>query len=91
MERNNPHKYTTRSITKRVNHVTKFKTAPNMLKTNTAEKITTHKITNCLAHIDPKKYTITVKPIAHHINCKTTGKIVGYRDLVKMDSPVWTN
>ena len=27
--------------------------------------------------------------IANHINCETTGKILGYRDLVKMDTPVW--
>ena len=27
----------------------------------------------------------------NNINCKTTGKILGYRDLVKMDEPVWTN
>ena len=38
----------------------------------------------------PKKYTITVEPVSYHINCETTGKILGYRDLVKMDEPVWT-
>ena len=43
------------------------------------------------SHIDPKKYTITVEPLENHINCKTTGKILGYRDLVNMDTPVWTN
>ena len=27
----------------------------------------------------------------NQINCETAGKIFGYRDLVKMDAPVWTN
>ena len=60
MERNGPQKYNTRSSTKRVNHVTTFKTAPNMFKPDAAEKITTHKGTDHLAHIDPKKDTNTV-------------------------------
>ena len=29
--------------------------------------------------------------VSHHSSCETTGKILGYRDLVKMDAPVWTN
>ena len=33
-----PHKYNTRSSTKRVNHVKKFKTVPNMFKMDAAEK-----------------------------------------------------
>ena len=41
--------------------------------------------------IDPKKYATTVKPTANHIHCDTTGKYLGYRDLVKMDEQVWTN
>ena len=40
---------------------------------------------------DPQKYTITVEPVAHHIDSETTGNILGYRDLVKRDPPVWTN
>ena len=91
MERTSTHKYNTRSSTKRVNHVTIFKTAPNMFKMDTEEKITTHIGTYYLARIDPKKDTITVEPLENHINCKTTGKILGHRDLVKMDIPVWTN
>ena len=38
MDRNGPNKYNTRSSTKRVNHVTTFKTAPNMFKIDAAEK-----------------------------------------------------
>ena len=52
---------------------------------------TTHKGSEYIDHTDPKKDTITVEPVAHHITCETTGKILGYRDLVKMDAPVWTN
>ena len=85
MERNGPHKYNTRSRTKRVNYETTFKTAPNMFKTDAAEKITTHKGTDYLARIDPKKDTITVEPIENH------WKNLGYRELVKMDALVWTN
>ena len=48
-----------------------------MFKTDAGEKITTHKIIDYLAHKDPKKDTITVEPIANHINCETTGKILG--------------
>ena len=77
MERNGPHKYNTRSSTNRVSHVKTFKTAPNMIKTDAAEKITTHKGTDYLTHIDHKIYTITVEQIANHINCETTGKILG--------------
>ena len=73
MERKSPHKYNIRSSTNRVNHVTTFKTAPNMFKTDAAEKITTHKGTDYLACIHPKKDTITEEPISNHINCKTTG------------------
>ena len=38
IERNEPHNYNTRSSTKRVKHVTTFKTAPNMFKMDAAEK-----------------------------------------------------
>ena len=88
-ERNIPHKYITRSSTKRVNHVKTFKTTPNMFKTDVIENIITHKGTEYLDEIEPKTDTITVEPISNHINCKTTGKILGYRDLVKMDAPLW--
>ena len=50
---------------------------------------TTHIDSDYIAKIDPKKDTITVEPVAHHINCETTGKILGYRYLVKIDAPVW--
>ena len=38
MERNGPHKYNTRSINNRVNHMTTFKTATNMFKMDAEEK-----------------------------------------------------
>ena len=44
-----------------------------------------------IAQLDPKTYTITVEPVANHITCETTGKILGSRYLVKMDAPVWKN
>ena len=68
IDRNGSHKYTTRSSTKRFNHVTTFKTAPNMFKMNAAEKMTTHVGTYYLSHIDTRKYIITVEPMANHIN-----------------------
>ena len=82
MERNGPYKYNTRSSTKRVNHVITFKSTPNMFKTDAEEKITTHKVTYYLTQIDPQKYIIAVETIANHINCGTTGKILGHRYLV---------
>ena len=91
MERKGPHKYNTRSSTKRFNHVITFKTAPNMFKKEAAENITTHKVTDYLARIDPKNYSITVEPIANHIKCETSSKILWYREIVKMDAPLWTN
>ena len=71
------YKYKTSSSTKRVNHVTTFKNAPNIFKMEAIEKIKTHIGTDYLARIDPKKDTIAVEPIAKHINCETTGKILG--------------
>ena len=54
-ERNDPHNYNTRSITKRFKHLPTFKTEPNMFKTNGAEKITVHKVKDYIAYIEPKK------------------------------------
>ena len=45
-----------------------------MFKMDEAEKITTHIVTDYLAHIYPKKDTIIVEAIENHINCKSTGK-----------------
>ena len=42
VEINSTHKCNTRSITKRVNHVTTFKNAPKMLPVEVTEKIKTH-------------------------------------------------
>ena len=51
---------------------------------------TTHIGSDYISKTDPKKYTIKVELVAHHITCETTRKILGYRDLVKRDPPVWT-
>ena len=45
-----------------------------MYKMDAAETIKTHIGKYYLAIIDPKKYTITVEPIANHINCETNGR-----------------
>ena len=62
-----------------------------MFKRDTTDTSTTHIGKDFIAHIDHKKYTITVETVAHHITCGTTGKILEYRDLVKKDPPVWKN
>ena len=82
------HKYNTRS---KVNHVTTFKNTPQMFKKYMTDTSTTHIGSDYIAKTYPKKDTITVKPVAHHITCEITGKILGYRDLVKIDPLVWTN
>ena len=88
MARKGTHKYNKRS---RVNHAKKFKNTPKMFKMNTADTSTIHIYTDYISHTYPPKNTITVEPLAKKINCETTGKILGYRDLVNMDAPVWTN
>ena len=67
------HKYNTRSSTKRVNHVTTFKNAPNMFKMDAAEK-NTHRHRLIFLH-RPEKEKIKVEPTSNQINCETTGKI----------------
>ena len=62
-----------------------------MFKKDMTDTSTTHIGSDYIDHTDPKKDTITVEPVAHHITCETTGKILGYRYLVKMDAPVWKN
>ena len=32
-----------------------------------------------------------MEPVAHHITCETTGKILGYRGVVKRDPPIQKN
>ena len=53
VERTATHKYNTRSSTKRVNHVTTFKNAPNMFKMYATEK--THIGTDYFSGKDPQK------------------------------------
>ena len=65
------HKYNTRS---KVNHVTTFKNAPQMFKRGMTDTSTTHIVSYYISKTTPKKDTITVEPLAHHINCETTGK-----------------
>ena len=62
-----------------------------MFKKDMTDTSTIHIGSNYIAKTYPQRYTITVEPVAHNITCETTGKILGYRDLVKMDPPVWTN
>ena len=68
------HKYNTRSITKRVNHVTTFKNTPNMFEMETTDTLKTHIGKYYIARIETKKYAITVEPLANHVNCEITGK-----------------
>ena len=51
--------------------------------TNTS---TTHIVSDCIVKTDPKKDTIILEPVAHHITCETTGKILGYRDISEKGS-----
>ena len=55
------------------------------------EQIKTHIGTDYFDLKDSKKETIKVEPILDHINYKTIWGILGYRDIVNMDAPVWTN
>ena len=82
------HKYNTRS---RVNHVTTFKNTPQIFKNDMTDTSTTNIGSDYIDHTDPKKDTITAELVSHHITCETNGQILGYRDLVKMDAPVWKN
>ena len=79
------HKYNTSS---KVNHVTTFKDTPQIFKTDMADTSATHIGSDYMAKTDPQNNTITVEPVAHHITCETTGEILGYIDLVKMNPPV---
>ena len=72
MESTGTYKYNSRSSTKRFNHVTTVKNAPNMFKW-TQQKKQKHIGTDYFAIIDPKKETTAVESIANHINCKNTG------------------
>ena len=69
--RKGTHKYNTRS---KVNHVTTFKNTPQMFKKDMKNTSTTHIESEYIAKTDPKKGTITVEPVSHHITCETTGK-----------------
>ena len=67
--RKGTHKYNTRS---KVNHVTTFKNAPQMFKRDMTDTSTTHIVSYYISKTTPKKDTITVEPVAHHITCETT-------------------
>ena len=71
--------------------MTTSKNTPKMFKIDMKNTAKTHIGSDYISHIDPQEYTITVEPLEHHINCEIIGKILGYRDLVKMDAPLWTN
>ena len=82
------HKYNTRY---KVNYVTTFNNTPQMFKRGMTDTSTTYIDSDYIAKTYPKKDKIEVEPVAHHKTCETTGKILGYRDLVKIDPLVWTN
>ena len=71
--------------------MTTFNNTLKMFKIDTTDTLKTHIGTDYIAHTEPKKDTIIVEPLANHINYETTGKILVYRDLIKMDVPVWKN
>ena len=68
--------------------MTTFKNASQMFKRDIKDISETNIGSDYISKTDPKNYKITVQTVAHHITCETTGKILGYRDLVKMDPPV---
>ena len=86
--RKGTYKYNTMS---KVKHVTTFKNTPQIFKKDMTDTSTTHIGSNYIAKTDPQKDTITMEPVAQQNTCETTGKILGYRDLVKRDPPVWKN
>ena len=71
--RKGTHKYNTRS---KVNHVITFKNK-TQIKKNMTDTPTTHIGSDYITKAYPPKDTITVEPVAHHITCETTGKILG--------------
>ena len=71
--------------------MTTFNNTPQTFKNNITDTSTTNIVSDYINKTDPKKDTIKVEPVAHHIKYETTGKILGYRDIVKKDPPVWEN
>ena len=62
-----------------------------MFEMDAIEKyINTHKH-RLLCSPRPQKNPIKVKPLENHTNKKTTGEILGYRELVNMYAPVCNN
>ena len=37
-----------------------------------------------------QEYTITVESMENQIHCDTTGNVMGYKDLLKIDEQAWT-
>ena len=68
--------------------MTIFKNTLKIFKMDMPDISKTYIGSDYIDHIDPKKYTTTMEPLANHINCETIGKILVYRDLVKMDALV---
>ena len=88
VESQSAHKYNTGLITQIIHHVTTFKNAPAVFTMGPTKKIKLYRGSDYYVCMDTKKYAIAVEPTAKHIHCETTGKILGYRDLVKMYEPV---
>ena len=90
IERPSTHNYNTISRTNSVNHVTTFKNAPNFFQWNRQKNNTSQRLRLTCLHRPQKRYN----------HSGTNGKpnplwnyrvSIGYRDLVKIDEPLWTN
>ena len=60
----------------KVNDVTTFKNTPQMFKKDMIDTSTTHIGSYYISKTDPKKDTITLEPLSHHITCEINGKIL---------------
>ena len=90
VERTSTHKYTTKSRTKIFNYVITFKMHPKCFKWMQKKKKNTHRHELICSHRLQKRRKHS-GPMANHINCKTTRKLLRYRDPVNMDELAWTN
>ena len=71
--------------------MTTFKNTPQIFQKDKTDTSTRHIGSDYISKTYPKKDTVTVEPVAHHITCETTGKIQEYKDIVERDPPVWKN
>ena len=85
------HRYNTLSRTHQVNHINKF----NNKLTFTAwrgQKIKFSPNGKTMTDMQtPKLKKTTVEPTVKSVHCETTGKVLGYKEKIKIDAPVWKN